>query len=413
MPMTTPPAGRPAIDHDAIRRDRINVLLPRIMAEQNVDLWLTFTRENVPDPILPVFGVPHIVARAAFLFARSGGAFKKTAIAASYDVDPIKKTGLFDEVTPYMAEGIKPALKKAVESLAPKTIAVNVSRDVTIADGLTQGMRNYLEEALGPATTKKFAPAERLIVSLLGRKLPQEIAALETAVVTSQRIVAEALTSDRVRPGVTTERVLADWMAARAREQAHELAFESVVVGPARGHSEPTDRVIERGDTIRIDWGASYQGYCADIQRMAYVLKPGEKDAPAWLKTLFAATLKANRAGVAALKPGNTGHDVDRAARGSLVADGYDEYPHGTGHAIGLKVHDVGPMLGPDWKERYGDPVFFKIETDQVFAVEPLIYVKPPELGYDFHTGIEEDVVVSKDGPRYIGTPQTELILIR
>ena len=84
-----------------------------------------------------------------------------------------------------------------------------------------------------------------------------------------------------------------------------------------------------------------------------------------------------------------------------------------TGHAIGLKVHDVGPMLGPDWKERYGDPVFFPIEAGQVFAVEPMLYIHPPEIGYDFHTSLEENLVVEEDGARYIGSPQTKLILIK
>jgi Xaa-Pro aminopeptidase len=400
------------VDHEAIRRDRITTLLPRILVEQKTDAWLTFTRENTQDPILKIFGIEHIVARGAFLFARQGSAFRRIAIAASYDVDPIIKTGLFDEVIPYRQEGVKPHLKQAVDALDPKTIAVNMSRDVTIADGLTTGLRGYLEETLGERV-KSFVSAERVVVSLLARKLPAEIAALETAVLASQKILAAALTPERVRPGVTTERALADIMAAHAKELHCGVAFESVVVGPQRGHSEPTDRVIAHGDIIRIDWGATYEGYCADIQRMAYVAKPGESAAPAWLTRLFDATLKANRAAIAALRPGNRGLDVDTAARGSLVADGYSEYPHGTGHAIGLKVHDVGPLLGPDWRERYGDQVFFAIEPDQVFAVEPLIYVKPDALDYELNTSLEEDVVVEQNGARYIGTPQTALIVIR
>ena len=400
------------IDHAAIRRDRINTLLPAILEQQKIDLWLTVTRENTPDPILSVFGLDHIVARGAFLFARSGGRFVKKAIAASYDTDPIRKLGIFDEVVPYLSEGIKPHLKEAIDALAPKTIAVNMSRDVTIADGLTAGMRAYLEETLGDRV-KSFVSAERVIVSLVAKKLPAEIAALETAVKASQAILAAALTSEKVRPGETTERALADRMAAHAKELGCGVAFESVVVGPQRGHSEPTDRVIQRGDIIRIDWGATYEGYCADIQRMAYVAKPGETDAPAWLHGLFEATLKANRAAVAVMKPGARGVDVDTAARKSLVADGFKEYPHGTGHPIGLKVHDVGPMLCPDWRERYGDGVFFNIEADQVFAVEPLIYVKPDALDYELNTSLEEDVVVGPGGARYIGTPQTSLIVIR
>jgi Xaa-Pro aminopeptidase len=411
MSQTTTPAAA-GVDHEKIRRDRLHVLLPRIMKEQKVDAWLTFTRENTTDPILAVLGIEHIVARGAFLFAWEGDTFRKIAIAASYDVDPIEGSGLYDKVLPYKAEGVKPHLRKVVDGLNPATIAVNHSRDVTVADGLTVGLRNYLDEALGEHTAK-FQSSERVVVSLLGRKLPQEIAALERAVLATQQILAEALTAEQVKPGVTTEKSLDDWMRARAEEMGFGVAFGSVVVGPSRGHSEPTDRVIQRGDTIRMDWGASCDGYCADIQRMAYVLNEGETDAPAWLHKLFEATLAANRAACAALRPGNTGNDVDRAGRGSLVEAGYDEYPHGTGHAIGLKVHDVGPLLGPDWKERYGDPVFFPIEVGQVFAVEPLLYIKPPEIGYDFHTGLEENVVVEEDGPRVIGTPQGELILIR
>jgi Xaa-Pro aminopeptidase len=406
-----PASGRPVVDHQAIRRDRIHTLLPRIMREQKIDAWLTFTRENTQDPILAIFGIDHIVARGAFLFARKGDTFRRLAIAASYDVEPIEKTGLFEEVIAYRSEGAKPHLRKAIDDLAPGSIAVNMSRDVTIADGLTVGLRGYLDETLGEHT-KKFVSAEKLIVSLLARKLPLEIAALEEAVLVTQRILAGALTREQVNPGVTTERALGDWMIASANAMGCKLAFECVVVGPMRGHSEPTDRVIQRGDVIRLDWGASYEGYCADIQRMAYVLKPGETRAPAWLERLFAATLKANRAAIAALKPGATGNDVDKAGRGSLVADGFDEYPHGTGHAIGLKVHDVGPMLGPDWRERYGDQVFFTIEPDQVFAVEPLIYTKPAEIGYDINSGLEENVVVTTSGPRVLGTPQSELILI-
>ncbi len=404
--------GAGPVDHEAIRRERIRSLLPAILKDQKIDAWLIFTRENAEDPLLKVIGIDHIVARGAFLFAIEGGKFKAIAIAASYDVDPIQKSGLYDEVLSYKSEGVKPHLRKVFDDLNPKTIAVNMSRDETIADGLTVGMRNYLEEAIGKHT-KKFVSSERLVVSLLGKKLPAEIAALEKAAIGTQRIIAEALTSERVTPGVTTEIALNDWMEARAKELGFEVAFASIVVGPQRGHSSPTDRVIQRGDVIRIDWGASYGGYCADIQRMAYVLKEGESTAPVWLQRLWEATLKANRAAVAALKPGATGNDVDKAGRGALVSAGYPEYPHGTGHAIGLKVHDVGPMLGPDWRERYGDRVFFPVEVGQVFAVEPLIYMSVPEIGYEFHTGLEEDVVVESEGPRYFGTPQTKLIVIK
>ena len=410
--LLTPFLVAAAVDHDAIRRDRINKLLPEAMRTHGVDMWLTFTRENAQDPMLPTLGLDHIVARGAFAFIlKPGESLRKVAIAASYDVEPIQRSGLYDEVISYKKEGIKPHLVDLVKRADPQRIALNYSRDETVADGLTVGMRDYLEEAL-PKHAKKFVSSERLVVSLLGRKLPAEIDALREASEATQRIIAEALTPDVVRPFVTTEKDLNDWMVKRATEQGYGVAFSSVVVGPSRGHSDPTDRVIKPGDVIRIDWGASHGGYSADIQRTAYVMRESEKTAPDWLQKLWRDTLAANRAAVEACKPGARGVDVDRAGRETLTKLGYEEYPHGTGHAIGLKVHDVGPKLSPDWPERYGQPVFFTIEADQVFAIEPLIYLIPPQLGYDFHVGLEENVIVGKEGAQLIGTPQLELILI-
>ncbi len=402
-----------SVDHDAIRRERINRLVPEAMRSHKIDMWLTFTRENATDPLLPTLGLDHIVARGAFVFLRTpAGEFRKVAIAASYDVEPIQRSGLYDEVISYKKEGIKPHLAALVKKADPARIAVNYSRDETIADGLTVGMRAYLDEVLGDYT-RRFVSSEELVVSILGRKVPQEIAALREAVEATQRIIAGALTAEVVTPGMTTEASLNEWMVNRAEEGGYGVAFSSVVVGPSRGHSEPTDRVIRRGDVIRVDWGASHGGYSADIQRTAYVLQEGESAAPDWLEKLWRDNLAANLAAVKACRPGNAGVDVDRAGRAALTERGYEEYPHGSGHAIGLKVHDVGPKLSPDWPERYGDPVFFKIEAGQVFAIEPLIYTTPAEIGYELNIALEEDVVVEESGARYLGTPQTEIILIR
>src|SRR5688572_24285286 len=306
----------PPVDPAAIRRDRLNILLPQAMKPHDVDMWLVSTRENAEDPLLPTLGLTHIVARGAFVFMRrADGTVRKVAIAASYDVEPIERSELYDQVIPYRKEGVKPHLAALVHEADPRRIAINTSRDETVADGLTVGMRDYLEEALGAELTRRFVSAEGLVVSLLGRKLPQEIQALRTAVESSQRILAEALSAEVVRPGVTTEKDLDAFMARRAAEMGCGVAFSSIVVGPSRGHTNPTDRVIGAGDVIRIDWGATYQGYAADIQRTAYVLRPGESAAPTWLQRLWDDTLEANRAAVAACRPGQPGVAVDRAGR--------------------------------------------------------------------------------------------------
>ncbi len=406
-------AGDAAIDHDALRRARIGTLLPEAMRAHGIDLWITFAREHAEDPLLPLLGVNHIVARGAFVFRLDAdGTLHRTAIAASYDVDAPQRSGIYDEIIAYRQEGVRPHLADLIARADPKVIAVNTSRDLTIADGLTAGMEAYLRETVGRKYAKRFVSSEKLVASLLGRKLPEEIEAIRKASLATQQILAEALTADVVRPGVTTENMLNDWMVRRAEELGCGVAFSSVVTGPTRGHSDPSDRVIEPGDVIRIDWGATWQGYASDIQRTAYVLKPGETRAPEWLERIWRDTLAANRAATAACRPGARGVDVDTAGRKVIVEAGHDEYPHGSGHPIGLLVHDVGPKLSPDWRERYGDPVFFLIEPDQVFAIEPMVYTTPPELGYEINIALEENVVVGPEGAAYIGTPQTDLILI-
>ncbi len=403
---------KPTIDHSAIQKERINVLLPQIMKEQGVDMWLVFTRENAEDPILPTIGIEHIVARAAFMFSLKNEEYKKIAIAASYDVSPIQATGLYDRVISYKTEGVKPHLKEWVAKLNPSRIAINYSRDVTLADGLTVGMWNYLEETLGETYSKRFISSERLVVSLIGKKLPMEVDALKTAILATKQIISEALTSEVIEIGVTTEKDLGDFMARRTREMGMEVAFISVVVGPARGHSAPTDRVIQPGDLIRIDFGVRYEGYAADIQRTAYVLKPDEDAPPPEIQHLWEVALKANQACVAAIKPGVTGHDIDKIGRQVLIDAGFEGYPHGAGHAVGLKVHDVGAILGPNWKERYGNTVFFPLEVNQVYAVEPILYAPDPRTGEEINIGLEEDVIVTEGGARHIGDPQNELIII-
>ena len=395
-----------------IMKKKVDTLLPEKMEELGIDLWLNFTREGALDPIGADIGTSGVVGRTASIFSRAGGAWRKVAIAASYDVTPIESAGIYDEVIAYKKEGIGPHLKDLFAKLAPRKVAVNFSRDMPNCDGLTLGGYRYLQEWLDPGFSDRVTSAEGLIVSFRGRKIKDEIDIITKAVLETQEILRDVLTAAVIKPGKTSELDLKNVIEEKVEGAGHKVSFCMIMVGPDRGHSFPTERVIQRGDLLRIDFGIIVDDYHSDIQRSAYILKPGEKEPPAIYQRMWDVTYRANRAAITMIKPGNKARQVDEAARSLIVAEGYEEYAHAAGHEIGLSVHDVGPILGPPWKERYGTAVEHPIEVGQVFAVEPMIYVDIPEVGGVVQIGLEEDVVVEKNGARIIGTPLEALILI-
>ena len=347
----------------------------------------------------------------ALLFARDGQTLRKTAIAASYDVTPLEESGLYDEVISYRSEGIKPQLRRFVAELDPARIAVNTSRDMPIADGLTAGMHGYLEEVLGKELSARFVSSEPLVASFRGRRLAKEVEILREAARHTDALIRDALSRLVITPGTTTERDIGDYLSTRTAMLGATVPFMSVVTGPSRGHADPSSRVIERGDLVRIDFGITLRGYSTDLQRTAYVLRHGEKDAPAQIRKMWKTARVALDKQIAAMKPGVSGVEIDTIARDIMEAAGFEGPPHGTGHPIGFVVHDVGPLICPDWPERYGTTVFLEMEQDQTFAVEPIVYAPYEGVG-EIHIGLEEDVVITRKGAEYLHKPQTSLILI-
>ncbi|HLF91817.1 MAG TPA: M24 family metallopeptidase, partial [Anaerolineales bacterium] len=172
------------------------------------------------------------------------------------------------------------------------------------------------------------------------------------------------------------------------------------------GHAGPTDMEIQHGQLIHFDFGVKENEYCSDIQRMAYVLAPGETVPPEPVQRGFDTVVRAIQEAVKAMKPGMLGVEIDDIARKVITDAGYPEYKYATGHHLGRLCHDGGGILGPRW-ERYGDTPNRPLEAGHVYTVEPGVMVS----GYGY-VGIEEDVLVTEDGTIFLSTPQTELILI-
>jgi Xaa-Pro aminopeptidase len=182
----------------------------------------------------------------------------------------------------------------------------------------------------------------------------------------------------------------------------------AVFTGPdaAGAHYRPTERTVERGHVLNMDFGVKVEDYCSDMQRVFYVREEGETAAPADVMKGFETIVRAIELARQALKPGVQGVAIDRIARDYIVSQGYEEYPHGLGHQVGRFVHDGTALLGPAW-EKYANKPFEIIEENMVFTIEPRLTV--PGRGV---VTIEEMVLVTAERAEFLAAPQRELILI-
>ena len=381
-----------------------------IMSGLGIDAWLIFCRETAlnPDPATELLWDLAVIWPAAFVICADGRRF---ATAVVHDVPTLQRTGLFSEILPFekVPEETLPTL---LQHLDPANIALNYSEENVAADGLSHGLFLRLLRMLADTPlSERFCSAEKLIGLLRQRKLDCEMRRLLTAAETADGIFSAF--GERLHPGLSETE-----MADLFREQMTALGVEpswdahmcpNINAGPntGRGHMGPRpDVVIERGHILNVDFGVKQAGYSSDQQRMWYLLREGETNAPAAVQEPFDAVVGAIQAGFRALQPGIPGCKVDAAARAYLVSRGYPEYLHALGHNVGRYAHDGGEaMLCPPWPS-YGARAHNLLEHNQLLTLELGIWTD------DGYFGLEEEALITEDGARWFWPPQTELRLI-
>ncbi len=244
-------------------------------------------------------------------------------------------------------------------------------------------------------TGAEYHPIENLVEDLRRVKDPEEIGLIQEAVeivdTTFDRIL------DFLKPGRTEREIAVELDIQMLRLGAEAFGFESIVAsGPnsAFPHARPSNRPLERGDFLTMDFGAVLRGYNSDITRTVVIGEAGSKE-----REIYGAVLEAQLKALAAVRAGIKGQDVDAVARESITAAGYGEqFSHNLGHSLGRHVHD-GPALGRTVER--------ELEVGMVVTVEPGIYVEG--LG---GVRIEDDVVVRADGCDILTKSSKELRVI-
>lgn len=274
------------------------------------------------------------------------------------------------------------------------------STDLRLADW-RMGVEKFYMRVFESELLQEYAPgvrmihAEPLIYALRAVKDNGEIVALEKAVAVAERAMAVLLPDIKI--GMTEKQVAGLLTQQLFEHGAAAIAFGPIVAsGPnsASPHAWPTDRPLQQGDLVVVDWGVYVDDYPSDVTRTFAV---GQVE-PEY-KQIYETVRRANEAAKDAVKPGVTGQDVDRAARQVIENAGYGEaFFHRTGHGLGLEVHEL-----PNMVEGNDTP----LEVGNVFTVEPGIY-----LAGRGGVRIEDDVIVTADGCRSLTSFPRDLMVM-
>lgn len=241
----------------------------------------------------------------------------------------------------------------------------------------------------------ELVPTSGIVEKLRQVKSEDEIATIQKAVDIAEKGYDYIL--GFVKPGKTEIEVANELDFYMRKLGAVGVSFDTIVASGVRSampHGVATDKVIEEGDMVTIDFGCYYNGYASDMTRTFAVGDPGEE-----LREIYAIVQEANRRVTEAAKAGMTGAELDAVARDYISENGYgDEFGHTTGHGLGLEVHEGPAVSYRNEKE---------LVENNVITNEPGIYVAG--LG---GVRIEDDLIVKEDGVVNLNSSSKELIII-
>ncbi|HET7620843.1 MAG TPA: M24 family metallopeptidase [Gemmatimonadaceae bacterium] len=395
---------------------RFATVLPALMRRTGIDMWLVISREYNDDPVfrsLAPFSTYSSRRRTILVFHDRGGDRGVERISVgrfSYD----------DLYTVYPTHNDSQwvGLRKLIEERKPKVIGVNMSETWSHADGLSANERDNLLRALGPEWSKRVRSAEQLSVGWLEAKLPEEASDYRHVMRFAHGIIAEAFSNEVIVPGVTTTEDVVWWMRQRVADYGFGQWFQPSVTiwrrsGVVSDTVPPDRRVIQRGDMLHCDFGLVYLNLFTDTQHLAYVLLPGESEAPAGLRAGLAAANRLQDIAMTESKAGVTGNAALAAARKRAISEGIT--PSIYTHPIGYHGHGAGTTLGmTDYQQGVPGSGDYPFHSNTWYSIELNATHRVPEWGgTPVRFALEEDAMLTDDGWEWVLGRQSDFYLIR
>ena len=403
-----------------IRKDKFDLVLPEVMRENNIDMWITVNREGYDDPLTEDFGKGYVGSYGYYIFTDRGGSRIERA-ALGIGTYLVEENGAYDIVTGNFD------LKQFVSEREPKTIALNYSKNIGAADGLSHTSYKKLADTLGEKYSQRFVSAEKLASDFRSRRVATEIAAFAAAGEMSRKIAETAFSNEVITPGKTTLIEVAWWMREQQFENNLGTSFgmpSVYITGPDGFVALSNDHVIQRGDFLAIDWGVGYLNFYTDVKRHAYVLRDGETRLPDSFQKAFdngravRDILKNN------IRAGTTAGDTLNLLNAKINDSGFrvmEEFNQPTDdpkiidviigcHSVGNLGHGIGPSIAWFNPER----LTYMIKPSNMFSIELFAYTAIPEWGgKKLRIPLEDDAIVTDRGVEWLYPVNQKVLLIR
>ena len=399
--------------YDGWLASRLSALLPELMRREKIDMWLVICEEYNEDPVyLSLVPFASLSARRLTMLVMFDRGEDKGI--ERFSVNRYGIGSLFPTVWKADQEGQWQALARAIKERGPRRIGINESDIFAFGDGLSASKKKALVQAIGPEFAKRLVGAERLAVGWLERRLPAEIEVYHHICAIAHAVIAEAFSNAVITPGVTTTEDVEWWIWEKFRSLGQTtwfnpgISLQRPAASPHKGSP-----VIHRGDLLHCDIGVNYLRLNTDTQQHAYVLLPGETDAPPGLKAALAQGNRLQDILLAEMKEGSTGNEVLAAALKRARDEGLR--PSIYAHPLGVHGHAAGPTIGL-WDKQGGvpGPGDYPLFPDTVFSIELNVRASVPEWSnQDVQIALEQDAAFTRSGTVFLDKRQTALHLIK
>ncbi len=404
---------------------RLETVLPKLMREQNIEMWVVSMREYNEDPVFPALVSATTLAarrRTIYIFHDRGpddgvdrialGGSSQGGVYEAVRGTLVTEDGRREELT---GENQWNALATFVRELNPRNIAVNMSDVHAFSDGLTAAEWEQMREALGPDLTARVVRAELLPLNLLYLRVPGMLPVFRRMQELAWDLISTAFSNEVVMPGVTTTDDVAWWMRQRMNDMGLQTWFHpSVDVQRHGGVNSAGPTIIQRGDVLHCDVGMTALGLNTDTQHLGYVLHDYETDAPEGLKAALRNGNRLQDILLAEMHPGRTGTEALLAALAQMREEGINGTIYT--HPVGDNGHAAGPLIGR-WDNQAGVPGRGDVQLrgPSWYAIELQATTAVPEWeNQQVRMGMEEDAELTADGTmHWILARQTEFHLVR